>query len=93
MTGPRQDRRPDGDVGRILETWMAVVAPSRAPERLLEESFARTMVAGQLRVYPWHAARRGRRGRSGSRWITGYALAGVAAVLAVAFVVFRRRDV
>ena len=66
---------------------MAAVAPPRPPERLLEEAFARTMGASQLRVYPWHAVGRGRRGRSASVGIAGMALAGVAAVLVVAVTV------
>jgi virginiamycin B lyase len=81
---PMTDRRSEGDVGPILEAWMEAVAPPRAPERLLEESFARTMVTGQLRVYPWHALRRDRRRRSAARGIPGFALAGVAAALVVA---------
>jgi streptogramin lyase len=82
--GPMSGQPAEGDVGRILETWMEAVAPRRAPERLLEESFARTMVAGQLRVYPWHATRRDQRRRSAAWGIPGIALAGVAAALVVA---------
>jgi len=82
--GPMSGQPSEGDVGRILETWMEAVAPRRAPERLLEESFARTMVAGQLRVYPWHATRRDRRRWSAAWGIPGIALAGVAAALVVA---------
>ena len=52
--GQMSDQR-QGDVGPILETWMAAVAPRRAPERLFEESFARTMVARQQSVYPWQS--------------------------------------
>ena len=47
------------DVGPILATWMAAVAPEQAPERLLEESFARTMAAPQAQVFPWHRWPRG----------------------------------
>jgi YVTN family beta-propeller protein len=65
---PFPDDQEARTVGPILSTWMAAVAPERAPERLLEESFARTMVSRQRRVFPWNgrpiarpAARNGRR--------------------------------
>jgi glutamine cyclotransferase len=83
---PMAKRRSDHDVGPILETWMATVAPQRPPDRLLEESFARTMVAGQLRVYPWHALRGAGRGRSAGARMAGLALTAVAVVLAIAVV-------
>jgi virginiamycin B lyase len=58
MNGGREDdmgdRRLKGDVAPILDAWMDAVAPRRAPERMLEEAFARTMVARQAPVYPWH---------------------------------------
>jgi streptogramin lyase len=76
----------EADVGPVLRTWMRAVAPPRAPERLLEESFARTMATAQARVYPWHVLRRDRRdqrGRPAVRGIAGIALAGVAAALAI----------
>ena len=80
---PLAGGRADREVGPVLKTWMAAAAPERAPERLLEESFARTMVGGQLRVFPWH--RRGAaRGPSASRRIAGLALAGVAVALVIA---------
>jgi streptogramin lyase len=83
---PLGGERSDADVGPILETWMATVAPARAPERLLEESFARTMATGQARAYPWHAIPRRERA-PGAGWRTrGAALAGLAAVLTVAVV-------
>ena len=47
------DERAKRGVGPILSAWMADVAPERAPERLFEEAFARTMVAPQARIYPW----------------------------------------
>jgi YVTN family beta-propeller protein len=81
------DQRTEGDVGPILQAWMAAVAPPRAPERMLEESFARTMVAGQVRVYPWDVVRRDRRGGPATRGIAGIALTGVAAALAIAVTV------
>lgn len=83
---PMTDQRSEGDVGPILHTWMAAVAPQRAPERLLEEAFARTMVSGQHRVYPWHGIRRDRAARSTQRRFAGIAL-GMAAVLAIAVTV------
>lgn len=78
------DQRADGDIGTILETWMEVVAPSRAPDRLLEESFARTMVANQRRAWPWHALRGAGRGISGGRRMAGLAMTGIAAALTIA---------
>lgn len=56
---PFSDNRAARDVGPVLATWMAAAAPERAPERLLEESFARTMAAPQLPVFPWHLWPRG----------------------------------
>lgn len=87
MTGerpvdPLADERAARAVGPILATWMAAVAPEGAPERLLEEAFARTMAAPQAPVLPWH------------RWPSGWsstpggsrrlALAGLVAVVVVA---------
>ncbi|HEX2754448.1 MAG TPA: hypothetical protein VHM48_03235 [Candidatus Limnocylindrales bacterium] len=60
------------------------MAPPRAPERLLEEAFARTMTARQLRVYPWHVVRLGRRGGSSGNRIGGIAFIGVAVAVAIA---------
>ena len=89
MNGPMNPvtgARSDADVGPILQTWMATVAPARAPERLLEESFARTMATGQVRAYPWQAIpRRADAGGAGRR-TRGMALAGLAAVLTVVVV-------
>ena len=81
--GQMTSQRSERDVGPIIKTWMGVVAPPRAPERLLEESFARTMVTTQHRAYPWHALRRNRRVRPAPQRIAGIALAGIAAALAV----------
>lgn len=50
------DQRPDRDVDLALRAWMDEVAPKRAPGRLLEATFARTMRARQARRYPWHRA-------------------------------------
>jgi hypothetical protein len=89
--GPMTGQRSEGDVGPILRTWMAAVAPDRAPERLLEESFARTMVGSQLRVFPWHRRPVTHRASARSRF-AGLALAAGAVTLALALtasVVFR----
>jgi len=51
------ERRTDRDVDQALSAWMDAVAPSRAPARLLEEAFAKTMTGRQLRAYPWHRGR------------------------------------
>lgn len=50
MTAGRGDR----DIRPILSDWMDDAAPTHAPERLLEEAFARTMGTSQLRRQPWH---------------------------------------
>jgi glutamine cyclotransferase len=81
MNGNRTSR----DLGPLLESWMASAAPDRAPERLLEEAFARTMTARQLPVYPWHALR-SRRGRGWTgRGTRDVAIAMVAVAIAVVF--------
>ena len=48
------ERRTDRELDAILDGWMDEVAPDRAPARLLEETFARTMTSRQAGVYPWH---------------------------------------
>ena len=78
---PFTEDRAARDVGPVLATWMAAVAPERAPERLLEESFARTMAARQLPVFPWH---RWPRGRSSSGGRSRLVLAVIVAIVAVA---------
>jgi streptogramin lyase len=45
------------DIEPILSGWMEEVVSMRAPERLLEESFARTMTMRQVRTYPWDRIR------------------------------------
>ena len=50
------ERRPR-DIGPTLDAWMDQVAPSQAPGRLLEATFAHTMRSKQARVYPWHRVR------------------------------------
>ncbi|HEX3264106.1 MAG TPA: hypothetical protein VHR16_00430 [Candidatus Limnocylindrales bacterium] len=63
MTGPRGDRQ----VEQALTSWMDREAPSQAPTRLLEDTFAETMKTRQVRVYPWHRTVLGRRsGLAGS---------------------------
>jgi YVTN family beta-propeller protein len=49
MNGGRTDR----DIDAALETWMSKAAPDRPPDRLLEETFARTMRTRQAGTYPW----------------------------------------
>lgn len=71
------------NVERTLKDWMDDVAPRRAPERLLEESFARTMATRQVRAHPWgRILRQGPLERS-PRSTGRYVLAGVAAAIAL----------
>ena len=53
MTEPQIDR----NLGQTLELWMDQVAPDRAPTRLLEETFSRTMTTRQAATYPWDRLR------------------------------------
>jgi DNA-binding beta-propeller fold protein YncE len=76
----------DAQVHAILDGWMAAVAPARAPERLLEESFARTMVSTQSRLWPWHRVRGGERAGNGGPRIGTAAFAATALVLTLAVV-------
>ncbi|MEO6207401.1 MAG: hypothetical protein ABIP77_05560 [Candidatus Limnocylindrales bacterium] len=76
------DERATHGVGRMLSSWMADVAPDRAPERLFEEAFARTMAAPQRRALPWH--RRYRQPVATDHRARGLALAGLAAVVVIA---------
>jgi YVTN family beta-propeller protein len=43
----------DRDMDQTLHGWMQAVAPVRAPARLLEETFSRTVATGQERDFPW----------------------------------------
>src|SRR5262245_18148770 len=43
----------DRDLRSARDRWMNEVAPAAIPVPVLEEAFARTMSARQLRVYPW----------------------------------------
>ena len=47
------DRRTDRDVDVVLADWMDQVAPTRAPTRLLEGTFSRTMGSRQVRSLRW----------------------------------------
>lgn len=57
------ERRTDRSVDQTLTAWMDDVAPERAPSRLLEGTFARTMRTRQARAYPWHRLGIGAAGR------------------------------
>ncbi len=48
------DLRADRSVEQALSAWMDGAAPTQAPTRLLEDTFAQTMKSGQARAYPWH---------------------------------------
>jgi len=61
-----RERRTDQAVDQTLAAWMADVAPDRAPTRLLEGTFARTMRTRQARRYPWHRLGTGAPGRLSS---------------------------
>jgi len=73
----------DRDMDRRLAGWMGAVAPDRAPTRLLEETFARTMTTAQASDVPWRKITIGPRRGSAvtARWIL------VAVILALAIVV------
>lgn len=62
MSEPQTDRI----VEQTLTAWMDDVAPDRAPSRLLEGTFARTMKTSQARTYPWHKVGIGALGRPGA---------------------------
>lgn len=88
MTRPPLNR----PVENVLLDWMEDVVPSRAPGRLLEEAFARTMRAPQARTYPWdrllrRALRIGRPERSG--WYAGGVAAAVVLTLGAAMFALR----
>jgi YVTN family beta-propeller protein len=71
------------DVDQTLHAWMHAVAPDRAPGRLLEDTFGRTMTAGQARRLPWQRIAVGQRRRIVSR-PAGWIALGVAVALVVA---------
>jgi DNA-binding beta-propeller fold protein YncE len=81
---PMADDRAQRSVGPILAAWMDAAAPERAPERLLEESFARTTASRQVRVSPWHTLRRAAQGWSAGTRMAGMAASGMAVVLVIA---------
>ena len=70
--------RTDLDVGGLLGAWMNEAAPASIPVLVLEEAFARTMTASQVRVYPWQ--RVGRRSARRQR-LTLLSLAATATLL------------
>ena len=70
--------RSDLDLGVVLGDWMHDAAPASIPVLVLEEAFARSMTARQVRLYPWERiARRSSR----SRGITRLALVATAGLL------------
>ena len=71
----------DGGIDTALAAWMRGVAPDAVPVSVLEEAFARTMTAPQVRVYPWQRVAR-RSGRS--RRLTLLSLVATAVLLVVA---------
>lgn len=77
MTRERSDR----DLDAAIKAWMSDVAPPAVPTRVLEEAFARTMAAGQVRVYPWERLTR-RAHRPGR--VTALSLVATAALIVVA---------
>jgi streptogramin lyase len=79
---PMGDEQATRSVGPILTSWMGHVAPERAPERLFEAAFARTMSISQRRAYPWHRWNRDR--PESDRRSRNLMFAGVVAVLVVA---------
>jgi len=73
----------DRDLDQTLRGWMRAVAPDRAPGRLLEDTFGRTVATGQARNVPWGGIAVGPRRRvlgGSARWIA----VGVAAALLAA---------
>ncbi len=48
------DQRADRHIQQGLTSWMESAAPTQAPTRLLEGTFAQTMKTAQARVYPWN---------------------------------------
>jgi len=83
MSEPRLDR----DIDQALTGWMDRVAPDRAPTRLLEGTFARTMRTGQARVYPWHRVPVGRLGRTAAGSGARIALVALVVLVVLATVV------
>ena len=70
--------RSDLDLGGVLGAWMNDAAPASIPVLVLEEAFARTMTASQVRIYPWQRVAR-RSGRP--RRLTLLSLAATAVLL------------
>jgi streptogramin lyase len=74
-------QQPHRDLEIALGEWMDDVAPGRAPVRLLEGTFARTMKATQVRTYPWRRVGPGLSGRGVASWRTGLAGASLVALV------------
>lgn len=72
------------EIDHVIEKWMADVAPARAPERLLEGSFARTMATKQAPAYPWDWIRRRGRRRELARPRRRLAVGGLVAIVLAA---------
>jgi streptogramin lyase len=53
----------DRDMDQTQHGWMQAVAPVRAPGRLLEDTFSRTVATGQARNLPWRGITVGPRRR------------------------------
>ena len=66
-------RRSDDAAGRVLSEVLDSEAQSRAPDRLLEEVFARTTATRQARRRPWDGSRR-RTAVGPLRWLVVAAL-------------------
>jgi virginiamycin B lyase len=83
VSEPRTDR----DIDQALEAWMDGAAPGRAPTRLLEGTFARTMTARQVHAYAWNRVAIGSAGRAapGIGLRVGLILLVALALAAVAF--------
>jgi streptogramin lyase len=75
----------DRDLDQALSGWMQSVAPVRAPGRLLEDTFSRTVATGQSRNVPWggiHVAPRRPLLETPAGWIAiGVAIALVAGLV------------
>ena len=73
----------DHDVETTLDRWMDAIAPERAPGRLLEGTFARTMTTSQDRPVPWRRIRIGARPTASFAsvaWIVLIVILGIAIV-------------
>jgi len=71
----------DRDMDQTLGAWMHAVAPVRAPGRLLEETFSRTVGTGQDRALPWRRITVEPRRRGGGRAAGWVAIAAAVALV------------